>query len=217
MEVTYYDCQDSGNLYARASEASGIFRLWANDRDGGNWQFLEPGSDAWAYASRKLYWPGDVEVVEFEAIDPRPPPLPPAPEGPFLTWAERRGKGQHYPVREFSRVADVVARCADGLTVYVVLSYDGYESAFGDGREKDFVRAFYSLAEAEDFLRTTKRDMYTVYEVTSLTLETDGTSLVAHDFEPTASEHYTIGQCLRALNEYDLSDGKASVAGQITN
>lgn len=207
MDITYYECHDSGNLYAEVSGA-GIFRLWANDRDGGgDWQFLEPGSDVWEYTSRKLYWRRDVVEINLEAIEPPPPPLPPVPEGPFPTWEERRGRGERYSVEAFPGVADVVARSSKGLTIFVVLSWDGYESAFGDGRVEDFNNAFYSLIEAQDFIRDTKGDPYTGYEITSFSLETDGASLFSDDFAPTASQHYTVEECLNALNEDQLPIG----------
>ena len=189
--MKYFECTDSGNLYAVDAESRGIFQLYRDKRSTGPWVFLAPETEAWDAVHQKIYRNGRATEVEPGTAVP---PVPPAPEGPFPSWAENLGKGRVLPAVRYPGVARWAGTRG---VVYVVLEEDSYESMFGDGCFRYLSDVFVDRAEARRAAASAGK--WQSMTVQSFTLKARDGYLYAPDFGPGLFEHYKLEEVLDKL------------------
>jgi hypothetical protein len=178
MGERYYYDPDSGNLFAVVD--GGIWGLFASERTFGPWTFFSSDSPEYDAFHQKIFRQHKTEAVTPAELDPAPPPLP----LPLAVPVDGPGRGEDTdapcgPYPRLSRWAR--ERGERGVTVYVVLSEDLYESACGDGRYLELETVTLSQQEAES-IASRHRGQYTGASVESFTLQHEGGRLRSDDY-----------------------------------
>ena len=200
MTVAYYRDFDD-RVYAcvgpMASEA--LFRLTPPLIGTPHWEFLVPDSPVWDSAHQEIFRNGRAERIWPEKFPIALPPLPPIPPGPFPKWKDHFLPASPIRVGQFPSIAALFAAGRPGgVTAFVVLFEDPYETSLGDGEFHYFRDAFLTREDAERYVQQTQSDTER-FHLRSMTIALDGNTFAFPDFDPKLFDRYSVEEVLLVL------------------
>jgi len=198
---------DSIVIFLGERGGSGVLRL----RDDGAWNFYNPGSQEWDYFHQLVYRNFKAQALAPEELARRGIVLPDLDayvrQAVFVEWPKNFDGDISFD-RVNTAVLGALLVKNSPIAIFLVLSEDLYESAFGDGVARDAEAAFWDETAARAFIdrknaenaARAKDQMGYAYSLKTISLSVDvAQKKIRAQLNIEKYEHYTLARTLELL------------------